>query len=268
MRHILLSNDDGLASAGLAALEEVLRDVATVWIVAPNREMSATSHSISLHRPIRVDSVGERRFAVDGTPADSVILALSKLLPAKPDLCIAGINKGGNMGENIFYSGTVAAAIEATLNHVPAFAISVVGRDRHDFGPAADFARTLALRILEEGLPEGVTLNVNVPQPWTNGVRLTRQSHKITSNLLVENMDPRGRKYYWLHEKVDGSKIAPETDYAAIAAGSISLTPLDLDRTDQRAMNHLSRWAKEFSGLDTALRSGSRPASLSAPEKP
>lgn len=254
MAQILITNDDGLHSPGLTALEETLRGLGTVWVVAPNREMSATSHAITLQRPIRVDQVGERRFAVDGTPADSVILALSKILPAKPDLCVAGINKGGNMGENIFYSGTVAAAIEAMLNHVPAFAISVVGREQHDFGPAAEFARKLAEKILGEGLPEGVVLNVNVPQPSSNSVLLTRQSRKITKNLLVENIDPRGRKYYWLHEKVDTSQIAPESDYAAVQAGNISMTPLELDRTDHRALNHLSRWAKEFSALDTAVR--------------
>ena len=252
MAQILLTNDDGLHSEGLVALEEVLRGLATVWVVAPSREMSATSHSISLQRPIRVDQLGERRFAVDGTPADSVILALSKLLPVKPDLCIAGINKGGNMGENIFYSGTVAAALEAVLNHVPAIAISVVGRNRHEFEPAAEFARKLAEKILQEGLPKNLTLNVNVPQPWTNGVRITRQSHKITKNLLVENIDPRGRKYYWLHEQVDLEQIAPDTDYAAVQAGSISLTPLHLDRTDHRALNHLSHWAKELSALAPA----------------
>ena len=267
MAQILLTNDDGLQSAGLAALEEALRGVATVWVVAPNREMSATSHSISLQRPIRVDQIGERRFAVDGTPADSVILALSKILPTQPDLCVAGINKGGNMGENVLYSGTVAAAIEATLNHVPAFAISVVGRERHDFAPAAEFALQLARKILEEGLPQGVTLNVNVPQPWTNGVRITRQSHKITKNLLVENIDPRGRKYYWLHEQVDSAKIAPDTDYAAVQTGSISVTPLELDRTEHRALNHLSRWAEEFAALESAFRADTGRGNVTAQKK-
>ncbi|MFQ5777866.1 MAG: 5'/3'-nucleotidase SurE [Terriglobia bacterium] len=247
MRHILLTNDDGINSEGLLALEEALQAVATeVWVVAPMSEMSATSQSISLQRPVRYEELSERKFAVVGTPADSVIMALNKLLPIKPDLMIAGINKGGNMGENVLYSGTVGAAFEAALSRVPAFAISVAGREEFRFEVAASFAVRLAEKLLRDPLPSGLVLNVNVPQPWRNGVRLTRQSQKISSNVLVESIDPRGRKYFWIHEQVDLSQIAPDSDYAAIQAGSISVTPLSTDRTEHAALERLAAWAAEL----------------------
>ncbi|MGH9861819.1 MAG: 5'/3'-nucleotidase SurE [Candidatus Acidiferrales bacterium] len=244
MGHILLTNDDGIHSDGILALEEALQAAgAEVWVVAPHTEMSATSHAISLQRPVRVEALSERKFAVEGTPADSVIVALSKVLPVEPDLVISGINKGGNMGENVFYSGTLAAAFEAVLNHIPAFAISVASRKDFEFGVAAAFAVKLAEKMQREPLPVGLVLNVNVPCPWRNGVRLTRQSQKISKNMLAENVDPRGRKYFWIHEQLDLSQIAPDTDYAAIQAGSISVTPLRVDRTDEAALGQLERWA-------------------------
>jgi len=247
MRHVLLTNDDGIHSDGLRALEEALAATsAEVWVVAPATEMSASSHSLSLLRPVRTEQLGERRFAVEGTPADSVIVALNQLLPVEPDLVIAGINRGGNMGENVFYSGTVAAAFEAALNHLPAFAISVASRKEFDFEVAAAFAVKLAEKMLREPLPTGLVLNVNVPHPWRDGVRITRQSQKISKNLLVENIDPRGRRYFWIHEQADLAKIAPDTDYAAIQARSISVTPLHLDRTDYTALENLVSWGADL----------------------
>ncbi|HEY4682034.1 MAG TPA: 5'/3'-nucleotidase SurE [Candidatus Acidoferrales bacterium] len=248
MRQILVTNDDGVQSPGLKALVQALSELGQVTVVAPTKEVSAQSHGLSLRRPIRFERVAERTYAVEGTPADSVILALNKIMKARPDLLVSGINRGGNMGENIYYSGTVAAAVEGTLNGIPSFAISVAHKDgEFDFEPAAAFAVKLAKRILAEELPKGVTLNVNVPQPWNNGVEITRQSNKIIKNLLVENTDPRGRRYYWLHEEVDRDRVAPGTDYAAVFAGSISITPLDLDRTNRAALNHLSHWVEELS---------------------
>ena len=252
MRNILLTNDDGIHAAGLAALEEALAGLGTLWTVAPLAEMSATSHAISLRKPLRFEELGERRFAVEGTPADAVILALHKLLPRLPDLVIAGINRGGNMGENIFYSATVAAAVEAALNRLPAFAISVATRADDRYGVSAAFAARLAATILREGLPRGVVLNVNVPEPWRNGVRFTRQSEKITRNVLVENVDPRGRTYYWVHEQVDLSDVEPDTDYAAVLEGSISVTPLSTGRTDPAARKALAGWALELHNLTLA----------------
>lgn len=244
--NILITNDDGIHAEGLLALEEALQETFAVWVVAPLGEMSASSHSISLQRPVRYEELSERKFAVEGTPADAVIMALNKLLKVEPDLVIAGINRGGNLGENVFYSGTVAAAFEAVLNHVPAFAVSVASRQEIRYDVAAAFAVKLAEKILRQPLPAGLLLNVNVPAPWRNGVRLTRQSQKISKNLLVENIDPRGRKYFWMHEQVDLSQIAPDSDYAAIRDGSISVTPLHTDRTDHGAMKELAGWAQEL----------------------
>ena len=247
MKHILLTNDDGIHSEGLRVLEQALAATsAEVWVVAPATEMSASSHSLSLQRPVRYEQLGERRFAVEGTPADSVIMALGQLLPVEPDLVIAGINKGGNMGENVFYSGTVAAAFEAALNQLPTFAISVASRKEFRFDVAAAFAVKLAEKMLREPLPAGLVLNVNVPHPWHDGVRITRQSPKISKNLLVENIDPRGRRYFWIHEQVDLAQIAPDTDYAAIQARSISVTPLHLDRTEHTALQKLVGWGADL----------------------
>ena len=238
--HILLTNDDGVHAEGLTALEEALQEHAALTVVAPHLERSASSHAISLQQPIRYEKISERKFAVEGTPADCVILALNHICKIEPDLVIAGINRGGNMGENIFYSGTVAAAFEALLNRVPAFAISVASREEFHYDVAATFGVQLALKILRGGLPKGIVLNVNVPAPWRNGVRLTRQSRKITKNLLVEGIDPRGRNYYWLHEQLDLSRIEPDTDYAAVRAGTISVTPLQIDRTEHNVVRELA----------------------------
>lgn len=247
MNRILLTNDDGIHADGLLALEEALQEIsAEVWVVAPLAEMSASSHAISLQRPVRYEQLSERKFAVEGTPADAVIMALNKLMGAAPDLVIAGINRGANLGENVFYSGTVAAAFEAVLNHVPSFAISVASRGECQFEVASTFAVKLAEKMLRDPLPAGLVLNVNVPNPWRNGVRLTRQSRKLTKNLLVENTDPRGRKYFWIHEQLEVSQIAPGTDYAAIQEGSISITPLHTDRTKHEAVEKLLRWADEL----------------------
>jgi 5'-nucleotidase len=250
MTHILLTNDDGIHAEGLRALGEAIADLGTVSVVAPSHERSASAQSITLRQPIFCEKVGERAWAVEGTPTDAMILALNNLLGERPDLVISGINRGGNLGENVYYSGTVGAAMEATINHVPAFAISVAHRGKDfQYGEAARFARALAQLILEEGLPEGVLLNVNVPLPWAGGVRFTRQSQKVTRNLLQEGVDPRGRTYFWLHEQQLTEGIEPDTDYAAVYSGAVSITPVELDRTHATSLNHLSHWAKFLGSL-------------------
>ena len=250
MAHILLTNDDGIHAEGLRALVEALGDLGTLSVVAPSHERSASAQALTLRQPIFCEKVGEREWAVEGTPTDAVIVALHKLLPERPDLVISGINRGGNMGENVYYSGTVGAAMEATINQVPAFAISVAHRGKDfDYGGAARFARGLAQIILKEGMPKGVVLNVNVPQPWKGGVRFTRQSQKVTRNLLQEGVDPRGRTYFWLHEQQLTEGIDPDTDYAAVFSGAVSITPLHLDRTHATSLNHLSHWAKKLESL-------------------
>ncbi len=242
-----ITNDDGIDSPGLKALEQGLATLGEVTVVAPDREMSASGQSISLHTPLRVQARGERHYAVAGTPTDAVILAIHHLLPAKPELVVSGINSGGNLGENVVYSGTVAAAMEAALHGVPSFAISLASRKQVDLSVAAGFAAQLAAKVMEEGLPAGVALNVNVPRGELLGVRITRQSQKISQNLIREQKDPRGRAYYWHDETVELSNVEPDSDYAAILAHEISITPLQVDRTDYPSLNHLSRWLPALS---------------------
>lgn len=241
-KRILVTNDDGIQAPGLKALEQSLASLGEVTVVAPDKEMSATSQSISLHSPLRVHVLDERHYAVVGTPADTVILALHHLLPEKPDLVVSGINAGGNLGENIIYSGTVAGALEAVLHGVPSFAVSLASRNDSDFSTAAAFAARLAAKVLEEGLPPRVTLNVNVPRGEVRGVRFTHQSQKISQNVVHDQKDPRGRNYYWLDETVELTNVEPDSDYAAIMAREVSITPLQVDRTDYPSLNHLSRW--------------------------
>jgi 5'-nucleotidase len=250
MSHILVTNDDGIQAPGLRALVDALKATAQLTVVAPALERSAAAQSLTLRQPIYCDQISESEYAVDGTPADAMILAFHTLLKEKPDLVISGINRGANAGENIYYSGTVGAAMEAAINLVPAVAISLACRGREfDFGPAAKFARVLAPLVIREGLPEGVLLNVNVPQEWKGSVRFTRQSSKITRNLLQPGTDPRGRRYFWLHEQQITEGIDPDTDQAAIRDGAVSITPLVLDHTDVPSLNHLSHWARLLEDL-------------------
>jgi 5'-nucleotidase len=246
MKKILLTNDDGIRAEGLKALEKGLALLGEITVVAPDREMSATSQSITIHSPLRVQMIDEHHYAISGTPADAMILALHQLLQHKPELVVSGINPGPNLGENVIYSGTVAAAMEATLHGVPAIAVSLASRKGTDFTAAAGFAAQLAVKVLEQGLPNGVMLNVNVPRGEVRGVRITRQSQKFTQNIIHEKKDPRGRPYYWQDENIIREKVEPDSDYAAILNHEISITPLQADRTDYGSLNHLSSWLASF----------------------
>lgn len=247
MTHILLSNDDGIRAEGLRALKKGLEGLAKITVVAPSQERSASAQSLTLRQPIFYEQIAEDEWSVDGTPADTMILALNKIVPEPPDLVISGINRGANLGENIFYSGTVGAAAEAAIHGVPAFAVSAIYRGKEvDFAGAAKFARSLAELMLHEKMPKGVLLNVNVPLHWSGGVRFTRQSEKITRNVLQEGTDPRGRTFCWLCEQHVQDEVAADTDYAAVFAGDISITPIHLERTHTQSLNHLSHWAKQL----------------------
>ena len=243
MPHILVTNDDGIHAAGLRALVKGLAGSATVSVVAPSQERSAAAQSITVRQPIFCEQIAEREWSIEGTPADAMMVALHRLLPKPPDLVISGINRGPNLGENVFYSGTVGAATEAVINHVPAFAISLAHRGNgFVYDHAAQFARQLAELIQREGLPSGVLLNVNVPLEWNGGVRITRQSGKVTRTVLQEGADPRGRVYYWLTEESVDSPFDPRSDYAAVFAGHISITPIELERTHEPSLSQLSHW--------------------------
>ena len=242
---ILLSNDDGIQSEGLTALEESLRNIGDIYgeiyIVAPDRAQSSMSHALTLHRPLRVHEIAPRRLAVDGTPVDCVKLSLTGLLPVKPDLVISGINKGPNLGDDIIYSGTVSAAIEGALLGIPAIAVSLVTFKDFDFRAAAEFTTTLVERIAEHGIPPKTLLNVNVPAITKNeikGWRATRMGKRHYSENIIERIDPRGGKYYWIGGDDLGFADEEGTDCKAVHDGYISVTPLQVDLTDYKLLQN------------------------------
>lgn len=243
---VLLTNDDGYQAAGLRALADHLKAIAIVKIIAPSSERSGAAQSLTLRQPIVCHKVDEDEWAIDGTPADCVIVALHGLLKERPDIVISGINHGANLGENVYYSGTVGAAREAVIHHIPGFAVSLCSkRVDSDFAPTARLACATVQLILRDKLPSQVLLNINVPESWGGEVKITRQSKKITRTVLREGADPRGCPYFWLSEqRVDSEmEIDADSDYAAIFAGEASVTPLHLDPTHVESLNHLSHWA-------------------------
>jgi 5'-nucleotidase len=245
MTRILLTNDDGIHSDGLIKLEEALREVGDVYTIAPASEMSGAAHSLTLARPLRIRRIDERHWSVDGTPTDCVTLALNKILPIeeRPHICVSGINHGGNLGDDATYSGTVAGALEATILGVPGLAFSLVAREQFDFTEAARFAVIAVRRVLEQGLPEGTLLNVNIPRGEIKGVRVTRQGIKNARPVISEHVDPRGKPYFWIGEEYFNSNSSSDgTDYQAIEQGYISVTPLRSDMTDHRALSALEDW--------------------------
>jgi 5'-nucleotidase len=251
--HILLTNDDGIQSPALDTLAMCLADLGIVTIVAPDREMSATSQSITLNQPLRYHQVAPNKFAVQGTPADCVILASLRILKRKPSLVISGVNRGANIGDDIGYSGTVAGALEAALEGVPAMAVSTYVRDNPDYLPAAEVTARIAAKILADGLPPDVILNINYPEKWNGSLKVTRQGRTSRKNVLVENLDPRGRQYFWLHEELHetGDRpvgSGPMTDSEAVAAGYVSISPLQIDRTAYRYFNQFAKWTESLNG--------------------
>ncbi|MCC6767134.1 MAG: 5'/3'-nucleotidase SurE [Deltaproteobacteria bacterium] len=241
---ILVCNDDGIRSDGIQALARAVEPVGDVYVVAPDREQSAAGHSLTLHRPLRVEEIAPRQIAIDGTPTDCVNLAVSGILPGRPGLVVSGINKGANLGDDLTYSGTVSAAMEGTLLGIPSVAISLAGRNQFDFGPAAEFAVRLVAKVLEHGLPPDTLLNVNVPdraRSEMTGFRITRQGKRRFGEALVEKTDPRGKKYYWIGGDELGFVHEPGTDYAAILEGAVSITPIHLDLTHYPSFAALER---------------------------
>lgn len=233
---ILVTNDDGYYSDGIAALAAALEEVGEVTVVAPASEQSATAHSLTLTRPLRVRTVGERRYTVDGTPTDCVTLALTRILPEPPDIVVSGINHGANLGDDVTYSGTVAGALEASIFKLPGIAVSLTAREG-DFSHAASFAAEMTRQVLRAGLPEGTILNINVPPGEIRGARYTHQGVKIARVHIVDGIDPRGRGYYWIGEQDVSWKQDPGCDYEAIAEGLVSITPLRIDMTDYRTLD-------------------------------
>ncbi|MEP6636590.1 MAG: 5'/3'-nucleotidase SurE [Acidobacteriota bacterium] len=244
MTRILLTNDDGIHSEGLIKVEEALKEVGDVYVVAPAAEMSGASHSLTLARPLRIRKIDNRHWSIDGTPTDCVTLALNKILPAEelPHICVSGINHGGNLGDDATYSGTVAGALEATILGVPGLAFSLVARENFDFSESALFAVTAVRKVLAEGLPEGTLLNINFPPGEIKGVRVTRQGIKNARPVITEHIDPRGKPYFWIGEEYFNTNSAEGTDYHAIEMGYVSVTPLRSDMTDHQALTAIENW--------------------------
>jgi 5'-nucleotidase len=215
-----------------------------VWVVAPDREQSAAGHSLSLYRPLRVEQIDERHFAVDGTPTDAVNLGINGIMKRRPDLVVSGVNHGGNLGDDVTYSGTVSAAMEGTLLGVPSIAVSLVTREPgSDFSAAAEFAARLARLVIERGLPRDTLLNVNVPAlpaAEMHGYLVTRMGKRRYGDAIIEHLDPRGRKYYWIGGDDLGFIAAEGTDCTAVAGGYISVTPLHLDLTNYASIAQIT----------------------------
>ena len=243
MPRILVTNDDGIFSEGLASLAKALEAVGEVTVVAPASEQSASAHSLTLTRPLRLRKLNDNQYSVDGTPTDCVVIALTKIMHENlPDVVVSGINYGANLGDDVTYSGTVAGALEASIFKLPGIAVSLVTRSDFDFQYAAEFAAKLTARVLQEGLPPGVLLNVNVPPGEIRGARWAHQGIKTVRSLIHEGVDPRGRPYYWIGEQQTTWQEATDSDYAATAEGLVAITPLRADMTDYEALAKLRSW--------------------------
>ena len=241
----LLTNDDGFQAEGLLRLRKEIAKVCDVMVVAPVADQSAAGHSLTLQRPLRLNEISEGYYSVDGTPTDAVMVAVHGILNNKlPDILISGINRGPNMGDDVTYSGTVSAAFEGAILGIPSVAVSSVPFDDIDYAAMARFTRKLAKKVLENNLPESTLLNVNIPNPKTGkypGVRITRLGKRVYRDIIVEKIDPRGRKYYWIAGEPDWHHFE-QSDFSATSEGFISITPLKMDMTDYELMQHLEKW--------------------------
>lgn len=238
---ILLTNDDGYHSEGIAELERALSQIGEVYVVAPASEMSGASHSLTLARPLRIRQIDERHWSVDGTPTDCITLALNQILSAgqMPEICATGINPGGNLGDDATYSGTIAGALEATILGVPGLAFSLVAYRNHNYAESARIALEMTKKALEGGLPKGTLLNVNIPKGVPKGIKITKQGFKNARPVISELIDPRGKPYYWIGEVREGFFPEGGTDFEAIAEGYVSVTPMRSDLTNHDVIEQM-----------------------------
>ena len=243
---ILLTNDDGVHAPGLAALIKRVSEVAQVVVVAPDREQSAVSHALTLHHPLRAARISEHVFSVDGTPTDCVNLGIHSLISFRPDLVISGVNRGANLCDDVTYSGTVAAALEATLMGIPAIAVSLATNGAgENFDAAAACAARLALTVFEKGLPPDTFLNVNVPDLPEDRLLaplITCQGKRSYEGTIVDMVDPRGRNYYWIGTADLSFQDIPGTDHHAVSRGHVSISPLHIDLTNHASIEKLKMW--------------------------
>jgi len=247
-RRILICNDDGFDAPGIGVLERALAPLGEVFVVAPDTEQSASSHSLTIRNAIEIKPVGGRHYRVCGTPTDCIVMAMQVILDSPPDLVVSGINHGPNMGEDVTYSGTVAAAFEGTILGAPSVAVSALQRSVEDAETNGRYARLVAEKVLEEGLPPGVLLNVNVPDPMRGAIRGVKIT-KLGSRAYVNFIEPAGRRplerFYTIGGDEPVWKDDDGTDIGAVRAGYVSVTPLNLDLTDYRAIVDMERWRFE-----------------------
>jgi len=247
MTTILITNDDGIHSPGIKALQEVLSRVGETVTIAPDRDNSAVSHSLTMHRPLKIDKLGDNLYTVDGTPTDCVAVGLKKILKTPPDLLVSGINNGANLGDDISYSGTVSAAIEGTMYGIPSIAISVGGEIPLDFRAATKVAECMAIKALKNRLPLNTLLNINVPSGVSyHSIRVTRQGRRLWEDSIHETLDPRGKTHYWIGGGTPLSDPGEDTDVHVFSSGSVSITPIHLDLTNHEGIEYLKKkWLLE-----------------------
>jgi 5'-nucleotidase len=250
--HILVTNDDGVDAPGLLALQKTLQEVGEVTVFAPDHNWSAAGHTRTMHKPLRVNQVtlpdGTLAYTTTGAPSDCVALVILGFLDHQPDLVVSGINQGANVGHDITYSGTIAAAMEAVISGIPALAVSLDSYENQDFAYAARFVARLVRLVLERGLLPNTFLNVNVPAvppAEIAGIQITRLGQRVYRDRLVERQDPRGRNYYWIGGEPPSGVPEEGTDIWALANNCISITPLHLDMTEYKMVEELKRWPLE-----------------------
>ncbi|HKJ15641.1 MAG TPA: 5'/3'-nucleotidase SurE [Desulfobulbales bacterium] len=249
IKHIMLTNDDGVHAPGLKILFQQSLDLGKTVIVAPEHDNSAASHSLTMSRPLRVREIAENIYTINGTPTDCVTIGIGKILPQKPDLVISGINPGPNLGDDVSYSGTVSAAIESTMLGIPSIAVSLAAESEPlHYGTAAAFVARMAKIILEKGLPKDTLLNVNVPNTASEGIEgvaFTRRGRRLYDDAIKETFDPWGRKHYWIGGGTPSFDAGEDTDSAAISVNKISITPMHLDPTNYEALKFLQKdWSE------------------------
>ena len=249
IKHIMLTNDDGVHAPGLKMLFQQSLDLGKTVIVAPEHDNSAASHSLTMSRPLRIREIAENIYTINGTPTDCVTIGIGKILPQKPDLVISGINPGPNLGDDVSYSGTVSAAIESTMLGIPSIAVSLAAESEPlHYGTAAAFVARLAKIILEKGLPKDTLLNVNVPNTASEGIEgvaFTRRGRRLYDDAIKETFDPWGRKHYWIGGGTPSFDAGEDTDSAAISVNKISITPMHLDPTNYEALKFLQKdWSE------------------------
>ncbi len=247
--HILISNDDGYQAAGIIHLNRVLAEMAETTVVAPDRDRSGASNSLTLDQPLRVTRAENGFYSINGTPTDCVHLAITGLLQEEPDMVVSGINNGANLGDDVLYSGTVAAAMEGRFLGLPTIAISLTSHNATYFETAARVAQKLVVQLRDEPLDANTILNVNVPDlPWAQlaGFKVTRLGHRHKAEAVIREQDPRGRDIYWIGPAGGEQDAGPGTDFHAINEGFVSITPLQVDLTNHSALATVSDWAERI----------------------